>query len=560
MFKVTISNGPHQGQSFQLDFFPVTIGRDPKNTIVLNDERISHNHALLNYQNGKIAIKDLNSAHGTLVNELPVKECILHDGDHVTLGTTILTLMTQETTPQKPQLSKQPKIKILHDDETSINFMLPCSSKEMLHFTEHFKNDPERLVKNLATIFEASELIYKIINEDQLFKTITDLLFRVIDCDRMIILIPNAEHDWFPHYMRRKQSPGKFYPLAVSQSIIKKVTQDQIGVAIKNTSLEKITSQSESILMLGIRSAMCVPIKIKNTIVGLAYADILFSDHFFDEFELQLLVAIANQASIAIENCRLHAKLHEQEKVRNELKIAQDIQNNLLPKTNPKIPKCDFVFKCKPAEEVGGDYMDWFPLNDHELALVIADVSGKGIPGAIIMSMFKAMVRSKAMLSLSPSHLLKIINETLLENLQSMMFITAIYGIYHVENHTFTFGRAGHLPLIHFRNNGKIVDIHHPKGIALGIESWKNQIEIEEQVIHISKNDTIFLYTDGLIECTNHQDQELGSDALYHIIQEYYTLDLQNLQEHIFQNIQNYIKQTYPNDDMTMCMLRRLED
>lgn len=555
--KITILNGAQKGQVFDLINLPFFIGRDTQNSIVLNDFKVSRKHLKITKEQDTYLIVDLESANGTFLNNHNITQSSLSHGDTILLGSTLLGIQIDPLPPVFDEKDLEQEIQLAQDSQIKIELSVPCQ-KTILQLKKQFENNPDRLFSNLSTLFHVSEMIHRILDEKELLKKISDLLFEVVGGDRLTILIPNKNSEWTPLLMHRKNIQGRFYPLAVSQSIIQQVTHQKMGVLIKDTALDGMTSSQESILTLGIKSAMCAPLIIQDNITGLIYTDVIHSAKFFDEYDLQLLMTLINQSTVAIDNCRLYQELKEQDKMKNELKIAHDIQIHLLPDSHPNLKNIDLVFKSKSAEEIGGDYIDWFWLNKHELSIVIADVSGKGIPGALIMAMFKAYIRSQANTKLQPSLLLRNINQLLHQSMRLEMFVTAIYGIFDINTHEFTFCRAGHLPLIHFNKDASEVHLYEPKGMALGMLQWNHQIQLEEKTISLNQNDTLVFYTDGLEEAINPQGNELGRDRLISMIEKDYQLPLIDLQDHVYQSILNFTQNKSQFDDMTLCMLRRL--
>jgi len=557
MMIIKILNGPQYGETFSIGKKSVSIGRDLNNELILNDFKASRQHAEIYFKNNQYWIKDLKSSNGTFLNQESLKESLLKSGDIIKIGSTQLEFSPYENL-HLISSGKEPEISFAGDAMTKIDLSLPLK-KNLSELKTHFESDSDQLIANLSIIFQTSELIHKIIDENELIKKFSAMLFDVMDCDRLSILLKENEKDWTSIAHHRKNTKGKFFPLALSQSILKKVSDQKIGVLIRNTSLDDESSSQESIITLGIRSAMCAPLIIKDQLIGLIYIDVIHSQKLFNEFDLQLLISLTNQCSISMENCRLYLDLKNQEKMKNELKIAHDIQIHLLPELrHQSFNNIDLTFQCDSAEEIGGDYIDWFSLDQNKIAIVIADVSGKGIPGAMIMAMFKAMIRSLSTQHSNPKKLLENVNQSLIENIRLDMFVTCVYGIYDFDKNEFHFSRAGHLPVVIFSADGNQYRIEQPHGMALGMIPWNKNIELEERCIQLKKGETLMLYTDGLEEAVNKKNRELGRDQFYKLILDHYQSPIDTLIKQVYQSIQRYTGFQAQSDDMTMCLLRRL--
>ncbi|MFC1569840.1 PP2C family protein-serine/threonine phosphatase, partial [bacterium] len=166
-------------------------------------------------------------------------------------------------------------------------------------------------------------------------------------------------------------------------------------------------------------------------------------------------------------------RITHREQLQRELEIARDVQMTFLPQENPKIPGLDIVSLCIPAREVGGDYFDFIQLNEQRFGVVIGDVSGKGIPAAIYMTLTKGLFKSLATSHSSPKEVLIRLNQLFFENAKRGIFISMIYSVFDLKNHSMTFARAGHNPMILHRSRERITEEVCPPGIAIGFEQSK---------------------------------------------------------------------------------------
>ncbi len=250
-------------------------------------------------------------------------------------------------------------------------------------------------------------------------------------------------------------------------------------------------------------------------------------------------------------------RLAERERLIRELEIARHIQLNFLPDETPHIPELNIASMCVPANEVGGDYFDFIPLDDQKLGLVIGDVSGKGISAAFYMTLTKGILKSLITERQSPGKVLARTNEIFYENARRGVFISLIYGIFDLRRHTFTFARAGHNPPIYLNRKTGRTELLTPGGLAIGLDRGPLFREtIEEKAIRFQPGDTFLFYTDGFSEAMNHAHQEFGESRMMDIL----IREMQQPAEHILnqfrQEIENFSRGQPQHDDMTMIVVK----
>lgn len=247
----------------------------------------------------------------------------------------------------------------------------------------------------------------------------------------------------------------------------------------------------------------------------------------------------------------------EKERIEKEIQIARNIQQSLLPKGIPKINKYSFGALYRSAKEVGGDYYDFIKVDPENLGIVVADVSGKGVPAAVIMAITRSILRSFAPGNLSPYDVLKIVHYLLLQNIYKEMFVTAFYGILNIKNNSLKFVKAGHNYLIIYRAEKKECEIIKSKGTALGITKAERFNKILEEVnIKLQKNDIIVQYSDGVNESMNDKGEMYTNERLYENIKKYGELDAQGLVNKIDETVTLWAKNTPQSDDISIVAVK----
>lgn len=206
----------------------------------------------------------------------------------------------------------------------------------------------------------------------------------------------------------------------------------------------------------------------------------------------------------------------EQKLLEHELAIAGELQANLLPRRIPQIPGYDLRAYYKPSREVGGDYYDFIEIDADHLGILVADVSGKGIPASIVMTETRALMKSEAVRTLSPAEAISRVNRTLYNDIKRGMFVTLFYMILSLPKRILTVTSCGHNPMVIWRKSTNTCHLVNPNGLALGIDKGDFfDKTIKEQRIQLYDGDRFVLYTDGVVESMNAANELYGQNKLY---------------------------------------------
>lgn len=247
----------------------------------------------------------------------------------------------------------------------------------------------------------------------------------------------------------------------------------------------------------------------------------------------------------------------EKERLEEELRIARQIQMSLLPKDAVKIPGLTIAALCLPATEVGGDYYDFISLDDRRMALLIADVSGKGTSAALYMAELKGLVLSLSQIYDSPRQLLVEANKLLATTLDSRSFITMAYAVIDMDEKKMTYARAGHNPILQFTLDGNGTRVLAPEGLGLALDRGTRFEEIlAEESVALRSGDLFLFFTDGLSEAMNPQAELFGESRLREIMERHSGLAPEDLREKIIDEVFAFAEGEDQHDDMTMVLVR----
>jgi len=303
--------------------------------------------------------------------------------------------------------------------------------------------------------------------------------------------------------------------------------------------------------------ALICPLIIKDNVPAILLLSERNDETPYSDSEIYFLNTLIAQASFAIENALLYQKLTEQERLKRELEIARTVQLSLLPQQNPQIPGLEIDGVCLPAMEVGGDYYDYFLIDDDTLGIVVADVTGKGTSAAFYMAVVKGIMLSLTSIYRSPCQLLRELNQRLFGTMDRKVFITMIYATVDLRHREITFARAGHNPLIVSRANNTRIDCLTPEGIGLGLahDSLFAQ-HISERTIHFHPGDTFLFYTDGISEAMNEQLEEFGEQRLIQVIARLKDRTVKQFRKEIIESVNKFVRKAPQHDDITLVTLK----
>ena len=244
--------------------------------------------------------------------------------------------------------------------------------------------------------------------------------------------------------------------------------------------------------------------------------------------------------------------------IKHELDIATEIQTSILPKTFPAFPErteFEIFAKMIPAKEVGGDLYDFFLIDKHRIGVIIGDVSGKGIPAAMFMAVSKTLLKATALKGISPDTCLEIVNNILVDESLPTMFVTVFYGIFDTRNGAFEYSSGGHNPPYLIHKDGQIKQLESKGGLFLG--SMKG-IEYESNMCILQQGDTLFLYTDGITEAFDINENLYDDFRLEHALQQHYNVEIDKLIDNIINEVNEFSQGVEQSDDMTCLAIRYL--
>ncbi|MDZ4815665.1 MAG: GAF domain-containing SpoIIE family protein phosphatase [Verrucomicrobiota bacterium] len=355
----------------------------------------------------------------------------------------------------------------------------------------------------------------------------------------------------------------KSLPIPLGVSVIGEVAQKGDSVLITDgINDSRIPHFPTGVLTeaLNIETMMAVPLKYRDEVLGVMAVVNKKAESAFTRNDLTLFSAMADQAAYALHNATMYQFLAEKKRYDHELQIARDIQTILLPEKAPHSEVFDIHGINLPALAVGGDYFDFIQINESgtKWGIAIADVSGKGVPGAMIMAMCRSVLRSYAKGCDSASKVLREVNRHLFPDIKEDMFISMEYVIFDSETRQVSYARAGHEPPLFYCASTQKVGMLDSFGMALGIDSGEVfDTVIEDKILQLQPGDCLVLYTDGVTEAQNVQNEEFGRDALVEALKTAASQgSARQIVENVTERLDRFVGNRQRYDDITLIALK----
>ena len=304
------------------------------------------------------------------------------------------------------------------------------------------------------------------------------------------------------------------------------------------------------------RSILAFPIYVKGQNIG-TLALLKELPESFNKEMTKIVSTFSNQAGISIENFRLMEEALQNERYKEELKIAKMVQKSLLPTILEQDQDFDIAAFSESADEVGGDYYDTLRVDKHLISIIIADVSGKGTTAAFHMSQMKGIFHSLAQHDIEPSNFMIQANQALVYCLERGSFISATYFIINTQTKTIRYARAGHCPVLYYCANANSSEYLKDKGVALGMVRNKTYSSfIQSNAFQYKPGDIMVLYTDGVTEAKDGKGEEFGYERLANLVNEANGMAPSEIQNHLINKLYEFSGTSNIDDDYTTMIVK----
>jgi sigma-B regulation protein RsbU (phosphoserine phosphatase) len=445
---------------------------------------LSREHAVFEREGTDWMVRDLGSTNGTLVNGVRIQgRSPLHAGDRLQFG--------QLTAVFRDRAEPDGASVVFVDDhaDPSASITMTASLGGLLG-----EGGEAPSAKRMQALVRAGRELAGHMSLAQLFDLILDLSVEAVGAARGVLMTLEGRE------LRTRSIKGAGF--RISSFVRDLVIDERRSLLVRDALADQALAARMSIVQQHIRSMLAAPLQTDDRVIGLIYLDSPDLIHEFTEEDLSVLTVMANIAAIRIEQARL-VEVEQAEKLHaKELEHAALIQRSILPAIFPPFPdRKDFELHAAmaPAREVGGDFFDFFFLDTDRLGFVVGDVSGKGVPAALFMAVTRTLLRATAQHIASPAECLTYVNNTLIEQNVSRMFVTLFYGVLDMRSGEIQFANAGHNPPYLLSPQG-VRALRDRSGPMLGVIEG---VAYAARTCRIEPGESIVLYTDGVTEATD---------------------------------------------------------
>lgn len=376
-------------------------------------------------------------------------------------------------------------------------------------------NSAKTQIKNLEKVLALNAKINSTLDLEKLLGVIMNTAAEVVNTHAasLMLLDPSGKHLVFKVALGCKANKLKeSFQVAVGEGIAGTVAKTRKALIVNDTQKDKrFAKRFDASTGFTSEAILCVPMHVKGRIIGILEAINPKGRSKFDENDLALFQAFADQAAIAVDNARLHTEIMQQEKTKQELKIASEIQENFLPDLSGNNFQVGVAAKSIPARQVGGDFYDVIQLDEHRTGITIGDVSGKGVPAALYMVRAISEYRFLAQKCSCPAETMTLLNQILAKNSPFGMFVTMLYLVIDSRDRKIQFVSAGHHPVLRRNTDGAVEALDNAGGVPVGLVDGT---AYEQGTFTCESGDSLFIYTDGVIECRNPSAEEYGIERL----------------------------------------------
>jgi sigma-B regulation protein RsbU (phosphoserine phosphatase) len=412
----------------------------------------------------------------------------------------------------------------------------------------------KRAVEELSVLNDLSRAIGASLNSEEIMNTIVRRSLRAVNAEQGVItLVDEQQSDTqMKTLVRAVVSSSQHEQFHLNQALIGWMHLNKKPLIVNNT---KTDERFRGVLWdTSVNNLVCVPLMVKSALRGVLTVYNKKGGESFPDDDQRLLSIIAAQSAQVIEN----ARLYEQEKafmhMQEEVRLAAKIQMELLPKESPAVSGYDIAGRTIPAQAVGGDYFDFIPIDDHRMAICLGDVSGKGLPASLLMANTQATLRAQAKNNLSASEWIARSNTLLNQSTSSEKFVTLFFGILDFTNHTFTFSNAGHDNPFFFSTSGE------PRRLSTGgiVLAMMETFDYEEQTISFHPGDTLLMYSDGVTETFNEQEEEFGDGRIGAYLANHWIKPANELIDGLVSVAKSFGGSSPQRDDITIVVIKRI--
>ncbi len=513
------------------------IGRDASCDVVLEDAITSRHHARLTCDDGgQYWIHDLQSKNGTTIDDQGVSRARVEVGNKIGIGGCYLTLVSEPTATRIVMSDTQ--------DEAE------SATTNVWDATHRIDLPQQRLEK----LYELNERLTGRFDRNDLLNEVVDICVESLRFERAGVAVWRGDPhptEWVALRNLRADPSGEF---RISRSLVDRALHNGERILINDTAMQAV-DPTASMISNNIQSAMCVPMVYHDTVHGVVYGDRISSTGGYTREDIDFCAALARLGAMGLANVRLMEEIQHRRQIEMQIKWARQIQTDLFPAKPLEMPGLHIEGLNDPGQHVSGDYYDYFVRPDGLIAVVIADVMGKGIPASLLTANLQAAVQ--VTLTRPESELAPIVsqlNKLTCRNVSESRFITALFGLLDPDQRTFRYVNAGHPAPYLIGPDRTVSRLAVESALPLGVE---DDFEYREEIIRFDEKPVgLFLFTDGVPDAENDSEERYEEQRLFDLLQENADLEPGELIARVRASIRQFTRNHVQTDDITLLVIR----
>lgn len=525
------------------------LGRAAECGVVLAESSISRRHAELEYNSGRARVRDLGSHNGTRVNGALFEGWReIGPGDQVTLGRASLAI--------GGGLDSQALMTIVGEHQpnsVAISWQEATGRGGLSTASAQAARGGGKRAELFTVLAEAGNLLISTGSPEDLFEPILDLVGAAAAPERALIVLLDDESGE-PHVRASRVRGGGQAPnLMLSRTVVKRVLGERVSFLIEDAQHDAAFQSQMSIVSQGVRTAMAAPLFDNENVIGLLYADSADLHDRYTTDELKAFSLLANCVAVALTQARYRVMEGEKQRLETELGAARRIMGTLLSEDTPRVAGWELVTHLVSCTEVGGDLYDILPLPDGRVLVAVGDVSGKGLGAALLVSSLLPLLRGLAGPGADPSALVARLDEVLFAITEPIRYATMFVGVLDPATGHLAYVNAGHNPPYVVRAGGAVEELPPggPPVALLGEGDWKRRD------VTLDKGDLLALYSDGIPEAWNTEDEDYTDTRLRDLLAASRALPVGGIRDAVLDDLAGFVGAAPVSDDVTLVLLRR---
>lgn len=525
----------------------VVVGRSSRANLTLADRSISREHARFFRRGQDWFVEDLGSHNGTFVNGAKVIDPYrLTPGDSVRVGdSTLVAISVSRPLPELEHSSDsvvyRPARDLLAAPDPRTQVLVEGSDVNL------------RLVERLSLLIEVHHALARSISQDELLELILDRAFAHFRPQEAAIFLRGPDGRDVCAARRSTRGP-EVRPLH-SQSLLHEVIDKGMAASVVDTSQDQRFAGAGSLVASGVRTLMAAPLLDPQGVLGMIVLAAPAGARAYRPEDLELLVSLASVAAMRIRNVRLVAEALEHQRLEEELRLARTIQVALLPGSAPTVAGYEIHGGNVPSRGVSGDFFEFSMRSEgRECALVVADVSGKGVAAALLTASLEALLSFPLESGQQPDAVCSVVSALLYQRTPREKYATAFVAVLETETGRLRYVNAGHNPPLLVRTEGEPV-LLKSNGLPIGLFPTARYACGE---VNLAPGDLLFVYTDGITEATNRGDEEYGLPRLLEFSRRHRDLSARDFAGAVEQDVDQFVQGEPYADDRTFVVVKRL--